>query len=1049
MSSSKPRWQKIRRCLLAAPLMAVAALVTISSADAADAADTWYDGATPVFRHIEVSGDVVPTAMLQDRDGLIWIASQMGLASWDGYRFHGYVANPGHPGSLPSSYVNALCEDGAGRLWVATDTGGLARLDKATDTFSVVGAGPRGLSSESVFALAADGKDGLWVGTAAGLDRLDLLTGKVTHQAEGGIPPGLPVHRINALLVDRRGDLWVGTMHGIYLLRSGARAFQPVSALAGTGGAVEVWQLMEDEAGRVWVGTRATGAFVIEPGTTTARQIHESEPSEKKGSESDWVDAMVDAGGGQVWLGTWPRGILQVDTRTWATRRLRHDPAVSGSLGQDGVSVLLRDRSGLVWAGGPNLFDSIDPQQRAISAWYGGGGRLLGGTNAAVTAVLARPDGSVWLGSNNGGVDIVPPHGAHAWQLPAAGDGRSSTTLPKAPVLSMADARDGEVYIGTAKGLYRTREHGRSVERMAFGGLSRTALTRALYMTGNRLWIAENTGLSYVDDPVQGAIAQPVRGLQGIDTMTVSDTGDGSLWVGTSTGLARYWPATGRVEWPWPETPARAGLPRSEVTSVVKDSRGRLWVSLFGGGVRVIEPGAGGAAAHVRSIGHEQGLRNNAANALLLDAQGNAWVSTESGILRIDGDTLATTLLQQSDGVGLLSYWTSAAGAASPDDLLFGGYGLTIVHPDQFRPSRFKAPIVLTDRNGRPASPAGITLGPSQRTLDVTFALLDYRAPKRTRYAYRLAGLESGWTDSPAALRIAHYTNLPPGDYTLQVRASNDPDRWTASVGLPVHVVPTWYETIAFRALVVALLLAFFGMLLQLRTRLLRRRAAALELLVAQRTRELRQRSDELMLRTAELQASEQRLAQLAYFDGLTGLANRRHFNDDLQHMIQLARRGAEFALVLVDLDRFKPINDAYGHDAGDAVLNAVGARLRTATREVDLVSRLGGDEFAVLLNQPGDAETVAAVCDRILAAFAEPILHRGLALEVGASIGVARCPHDACDAMALYKAADVALYAAKEAGRGVWRAAERANALTQDGSSPADSCEATSSSAR
>lgn len=1021
MSNLKPRRQRIRRCLLA-PLMAVAAVAAMSSADAADA---WYDGATPVFRHIEVSGDIAPTAMLQDRDGLIWIGSQTGLASWDGYRFHGYVANPGSPGSLPSSYVNALCEDRDGHLWVATDTGGLARLDKATDRFSVLGAGPHGLSSQSVFALAADGKDGLWVGTAAGLDRLDLVSGNVRHQAEGGIPPGLPVQRINALLVDRRGDLWVGTMHGAYLLRPGARAFQPVSTLASTAGAVEVWQLMEDDAGRIWVGTRATGAFVIEAGTTTARQIHESEPSGKKGSEADWVDAMVDAGAGQVWLGTWPRGILQVDTRTWATRRLRHDPAVSGSIGQDGVSVMLRDRSGLVWAGGPNLFDSIDPQQRAISAWYGGGGRLLGGTNAAVTAVLARPDGSVWLGSNNGGVDIVPPDGAHRRQLPAAGDGQSSTTLPKSPVLSMADAPDGEVYIGTAKGLYRTRDQGRGVERMEFGGLSPTALTRALYMTGSRLWIAENTGLSYVDQPGQGAMARPVAGLQGIDTMTLNDTRDGSLWVGTSTGLARYWPATGRVEWPWPETAAHAGLPRSEVTSVAKDSRGRLWVSLYGGGVRVIEPGAGGAAAQVRGVGHEQGLRNNAANALLLDARGNAWVSTENGILRIDHDTLATTLLQQADGVGLMSYWTSAAGAASQDDLLFGGYGLTIVHPDQFRPSHFKAPIVLTDQNGRPASPAGMTLGPSQRTLEVRFALLDYRAPERTRYAYRLAGLEDAWTDSPAALRIAHYTNLPPGDYTLQVRASNSPTQWTASASLPIHVVPAWYETIAFRAIVAMLLLACFGMLLQLRTQLLRRRAAALEALVAQRTHELQQRSDELVLRTAELQASEQRLAQLAYFDGLTGLANRRHFNDDLQHMIQLARRGAEFALLLVDLDRFKPINDAYGHDAGDAVLNAVGSRLRTATREVDLVSRLGGDEFAVLLSQPGDGKEVAAVCERILAAFAEPIRYGGLSLEVGASIGVARCPHDAHDAMALYKAADVALYAAKEAGRGVWRSAE------------------------
>jgi diguanylate cyclase (GGDEF)-like protein len=174
--------------------------------------------------------------------------------------------------------------------------------------------------------------------------------------------------------------------------------------------------------------------------------------------------------------------------------------------------------------------------------------------------------------------------------------------------------------------------------------------------------------------------------------------------------------------------------------------------------------------------------------------------------------------------------------------------------------------------------------------------------------------------------------------------------------------------------------------------------------------------------RTAELQASEQRLEQLAYFDGLTGLANRRHFNDDLQVLVGQARRGAEFALVLVDLDRFKPINDLYGHDTGDVVLKTVGSRLRLATREVDLVARLGGDEFAVLLRQPGAREDVAAVCERIIATFTRPIPYRSLSLEVRASVGVARCPQDAGDAESLYKSADVALYAAKEAGRGSWR---------------------------
>ena len=1012
ISKWKRYWPRVLRCLLV-PLVMVVAMPS------ADAAETWYDGATPIFRHIEVPGDIVPTVMLQDREGLIWVGSQTGLASWDGYRFHTYVASPGVSDGLPSSWVTALYEDREDRLWAATDGGGLTRLDKATGRFRTLGAGPAGLSSANVFALAADGTHGLWVGTAAGLDRLDFATGKVQRHTDGASAPGLPAHRVNALLVDRHGNLWVGTVDGIYVLRTGTRIFHPVTTGIAQS-AIEVWALSEDAAGRIWVGTQASGAFVIEPGSATVQQVRDSERSDGKGVETDWVSSIIDAGDAQVWLGTWSHGIVLVDTRTWTTRRLRHDPGLLGSLGKDDVPTLLRERSGLVWAGGPNLFDSINPTQRAISTWYGS--HLLGGTRTGVTAVLVRPDGCVWLGGDTGGVEIVPPDSGRG-RLLAAQDGAPRSALPKAAVFSLTGGPDGRVYIGTGKGVYQTRDGGRSAERMEVPGRPPTALARALRVVGGRLWVGGTNGLSYVDLSAQATAVQIIpAALQGADIMTLNGLEDGSLWVGTSTGLVRYWPTTGRLERVWPDGPERAGLPGSRVTSVVQDRRGRVWVAFYGGGVGMVEPGAQGAVMRVHRIGNEQSLQNNAANALLLDAQGNAWVSTDNGILRIDADTLATTLLQQADGVGLFPYWTSSADATPEGDLLFGGSGLTVVHPGEFKPSRFRAPIVLTDQEERPIPPSGITLDPPKRAIQITFALLDYSSPDRTRYAYRLAGLEDAWTDSPAHLRIAHYTNVPPGNYTLQVRASTRPGEWTASASLPIRVVPAWYETIYFRMVMVALLLVLFGMLTQLRTRLLRRRAMSLEALVVQRTRELQQRSDELVRRTAELQASEQRLEQLAYFDGLTGLANRRHFNDDLQVLVGQARRGAEFALVLVDLDRFKPINDLYGHDTGDVVLKTVGSRLRLATREVDLVARLGGDEFAVLLRQPGAREDVAAVCERIIATFTRPIPYRSLSLEVRASVGVARCPQDAGDAESLYKSADVALYAAKEAGRGSWR---------------------------
>ncbi|HKX40114.1 MAG TPA: diguanylate cyclase, partial [Burkholderiaceae bacterium] len=822
------------------------------------------------------------------------------------------------------------------------------------------------------------------------------------------------------LLRDSRGNLWVGTYQGLFLLSAGAPAFQ---ALPAGRSAIEVRRLVEDSEGRVWVGTRESGAFVVEPGAATARQLHDSARSDGKGVETDWVSAIVDVGEQRVWLGTWGQGIVEVNTRTWTTRRLRHDAEVPASLAQDTVLALLRDRSGLVWASGPNLLDSHDPAQHAVSTWYGNGGRLLGGVRTQIDAVLARRDGTVWLGNLSGGIDIVPPDGGPSRRLMPR-DGEPQDALPKASVIALADAPDGSVYIGTSKGLYRARDDGGRIERMAFRGLAPNTQIKELCIDGHHLWMGVTPGLRHVDLAQPDAEATIVPGLQEDDIMTVAcDPGD-ALWVGTSTGLVRYRPASGadkaRIERPWPEAADRVGLPSSPVSSVVHDARGRLWVAFYGGGVRVVEPETG-TEVRVRRIGPEQGLANNAANALLLDAQGNAWVSTDDGLLHIDGRTLATTPLQQADGVGLLGYWQAAADITPQGDLLFGSNGLTVVHPGEFRPRSFKAPIALTDAEGRRVPASGIRLVPAQRAVQVSFALLDYAAPERTRYAYRLAGLEEAWTESPAELRVARYTNVPPGDYTLEVKAVNGAGQETLG-RWPLQVQPAWHETTVFRALLAALALALVAGLIRLRTRLLERRAAMLRELVAQRTQELQQRTDELELRSAELLRSEKRLEQLAYHDGLTGLANRRMFNDELQRMVAQARRGHVFALMLLDLDRFKQINDAQGHDAGDAVLAAVAARLVQALREVDVVARLGGDEFAVLLHEPAGREAVDMVCRRVIEAVGAPVPYRDLALQVGTSIGVAFCPADAQDADTLYKSADLALYDAKQAGRGAWR---------------------------
>jgi diguanylate cyclase (GGDEF)-like protein/PAS domain S-box-containing protein len=168
------------------------------------------------------------------------------------------------------------------------------------------------------------------------------------------------------------------------------------------------------------------------------------------------------------------------------------------------------------------------------------------------------------------------------------------------------------------------------------------------------------------------------------------------------------------------------------------------------------------------------------------------------------------------------------------------------------------------------------------------------------------------------------------------------------------------------------------------------------------------------------LQASQRELEAMARVDSLTGLANRRQFDERLA-LTRSQRRRQAIALMYMDIDHFKQVNDRHGHAAGDVVLRVFGQRLAACVRRGDLAARLGGDEFVVLVEDavtPADAEAIAR---KLIETMAEGIVFDRTPLHVTTSIGIAFCP-DASAAQALTSAADAALYAAKEAGRNTWR---------------------------
>jgi diguanylate cyclase (GGDEF)-like protein len=957
------------------------------------------------------------TAIAQDGQGFLWLGTQSNLLRWDGYQLHTYARNPDAPGSLRDNFIESLLVDDRGQLWVGTNSGGLSRYDPETDGFVSYPIGPGGTSDGTINALLSDRHGGLWIGTGHGIDHLNAATGRIDP-----LDANLPRDSIVALALDESGALWAGTRHGGLLRRLPTDdKFLSYNLPGLERSAQMIKSLYEDRAGRIWIGLELNGAFIVEPGGAAARRLLEAPQSDQPLIEAIAAIAEVDeVDESEVWLGTVDSGIVRVDTRTWTIVREQRDPTRARGLPSNQIDTLYSDRGGMMWVGTRSALSSVDPRQRLIQTFFGGAAPGLLIQDDTVLSIMAVPDGRIWMALSSGGIEIVDPVSGPVGRIRAEPD-NGDRGLPKSLVITMARWQDGTVYLGTAAGLYRASPDGRVVERVQVPTQSKALDVRTLLVAEDHLWLGGLDGLFELAVLPNGELSLERRWnaeLGDPRVRTLVKGPDDVIWIGTTSGVSQLATGSNRIT-PIPSDPRNPNLlPGGYISSMLTDRKGRFWVATFGRGIEVEQGRDAQGQPIFRRLTQSDGLPQNSVDALLMDADGNIWASTDGGLARIDPDSLAIRAYRTGQGVGIDGFFTADADITPAGDLLFGGLnGMVVVHPGRVAPAVHSPPIVVTDvrAGGQSFAPSrsrlksGVVLGSHERSLAVEFAALDFVDAELRRYSYRLKGFDPDWLETPASRRVASYTNLPSGDYTLQLRSAGVSGDWSTPIEVPVHVQSAWYEYGAVRAAAVILLLVLFSGLVRIRTRLLRRRQVELERIVAERT--------------AELRRNQEFLESMAYIDVLTGLPNRRVFNDDLRRLIAGCERSqSDFVLLLIDLDGFKNINDTEGHDAGDAVLVQVALRLRGLIRETDLVTRLGGDEFGLVFAQPRDKAAVDAACARIIKKLGAPISLADNTVIVGASIGVAKVSGGHVTPDDLYKAADMAMYEAKRSGRNTWR---------------------------
>lgn len=992
-------------------------------------AKRWANFADPVFFNLSTDQGLPfgrVSGMARDADGFVWLVTSDGLIRWDGYAFQ---ALPSGVADIDND-IRTMQADGQGRLWLGTGRG-LYCFDPRSgeveqfhlsggDSFAVIGMELQQTPQGQV----------LWLGTERGVFEVNAVSGDVRRHLADESGADLTM-RVFAVVPDADGGIWAGTSKGLFRKRAGQRDFEQLELQPLLPDNTRISDLLLTHTGEVWFGTPRNGAFAVQADDQlVAIPI--------AGFDGEWIYSMEEVAEGLIWLGTYGKGVIEVNSIDGSTRRMRHNPLLKHSLSDDVVWTVTSDGTGLVWVGTAMGLSILDLKQVALKTAFGGSNRPTALRDRGVKSLLETQSGQLWVGLRESGVDVIDPEEGRVATIDVD-PGNATRALPGGAIETMAQVANGDIYIGSNWGLYR---HANSrLRRIQFEGRDDLVFTGALMFDGSRLWAGGTDGLWQLglDGPTAVA-AQVASSVNGAFTdpriSTMAPGANGHLAVGTWEGI-NWVNAEGMVVQRIPavdEMPSP--LDNGYVTSVLTDAKGRTWIGTSGAGIYVNHGG------ELRQIGREDGLPSDVTASLQLDDLGRVWASTNSGIAVINPDSLDVAALGPADGALVAPYYRQPGLTTSQGEILFGGEGgLTIIDPGNWTPSSSYAPLAITSvRLGGEIVPnrdwdgagGGIVIPADRNAVSLEFAALDYLSPRSIRYRHRLEGYDTDWHETDADRRTATYTLLPPGEYELQVQASNRQGIWGGEFRqLRMTVMPYWYQTQWARWAGTAATALVFYLLFRWRTAQLRRHRDVLEGLVQERTRDLEVSAEALRAKSAELETA-------SMTDPLTGMHNRRFLDKHMPADQALVLRRyadaqgkslelADLVFFVVDIDHFKLVNDVHGHAAGDRVLTAMRERLSREFRESDYLVRWGGEEFLVVA-RAASRDHAGSVAERIRRQVHDEAFDagNGVSLNKTCSIGYCAMPFDIANPSALdwldcVRLADLALYAAKRAGRNAW----------------------------
>jgi signal transduction histidine kinase/ligand-binding sensor domain-containing protein len=706
--------------------------------------------------------DSVVNAIVQTANGLLWVGTQSGLASFDGRDFNAVDLRTA--GSPSQGAVHALLESAAGDLWVGTDAGliviprpALDRFNPELVTFYHLGPGLSG-EVDALFQ-ARDGV--IWAGTSQGLYR----------QQAGPFVQVIPALSINRIAQALDGHLLLVTGQG-FIEWDGQGIIRHPGLAASLGvHDDQIFQVFQDRSGTTWYGTNE--GIVRRGGPRSA-------PLQPAQEAKTAAFRVVEDEDSTVWVAN-GIGVYRVDGDQLKSVAPNLRPRF-----------FYAARDGDLWVG-TNGYGLVHLRRRVVRMFTTADGL----PNDVAMAVLPAHDGRLWVGNNCG---LAVFDGNHFRNY------NEKDGLANSCVWALAEDAKANLWIGTyGGGLFRFRDD-RFVQYSTGQGLVSTIVLKIVVAHDDSLWIATPDGISHLQE---GHIRNytVADGLSSNRVLSAYQDRDGNLWAATQGGLDRL---QGERFVPFP-----ANQPKDGPFSIgfSQDSLGNLYATASPKGISLI------ANNRLIAVNEELKLRD-----MVESPQHDLWFSGNNGIIRARRDDLIGAVGNQnapldyrvfdrSDGMNSIQCSVGAPSLAlAADGKLWVATvkGLAMIDLSRVpqvtrKPRVFVGAITVGNHHEFPGEE--LNLPPGSHHVEVPLEAIDLASPEKVRLQYRLQGVDPAWVDADAARR-AVYTDIPPGSHLLHIRASGSDGVWDRTgIVYNIRQRPYFYQTIWFQFLIITTIL--------------------------------------------------------------------------------------------------------------------------------------------------------------------------------------------------------------------------------------------------